>query len=284
MNNYFENKQNKVRNMSEVEEMAEVNMVVMPAHAQSLFNSRAKNRAITESHVDDFENKMKTNTFVKEIARVYFNMVGRLANGQHKILAAVRFNKPVEMIFVYNTPDRVLKELDSCELPVTLQHKLEMYQNISNAKFVASTVQRMECIKQKRSKVKLNDDYAAAEYVANREAFDYVQEKLGKNERLGLVGVNAALVLAWKTNPEVIKNFINDYIVGGNNISNNPAHVFSDAVKINKKKIRQNPRALAFGAFKAFKKYLNSETITRVHEPKNKAKNELLEYFINQGE
>ena len=90
-------------------------MTITPAEATLWLDTKnSKNRPISENAVAKYAQEMKEGRWWLNAQPIIFNRSGQLANGQHRLLACIRANKPFETVVTYGMEDEAFDTIDDC--------------------------------------------------------------------------------------------------------------------------------------------------------------------------
>ena len=89
--------------------------VVTPEEARLwLDTKRSKNRPISENAVAKYTQEMLAGRFVDNAKGLVFGVSGNLLDGQHRLSACVRANKPFPTTITWGVPDEYFDTIDDC--------------------------------------------------------------------------------------------------------------------------------------------------------------------------
>ena len=90
-------------------------MTITPHEAKEWLDTKnSKNRPISENSVAKYAQEMKEGRWKLNGQAIIFNQSGQLANGQHRLLACVRANKPFETLVTWGMADDAFDTIDDC--------------------------------------------------------------------------------------------------------------------------------------------------------------------------
>jgi hypothetical protein len=90
-------------------------MTVTPAEARLWLDTKnSKNRPVSENAVAKYTQQMKEGQWKNNAQPVIFGRSGNLLNGQHRLLACVRANKPFETLVTWGVDDEAFDTIDDC--------------------------------------------------------------------------------------------------------------------------------------------------------------------------
>ncbi len=91
--------------------------IVTPEEARLwLDTKRSKNRPISENAVAKYTQEMLAGRFVDNAKGLVFGVSGNLLDGQHRLSACVRANKPFPTTITWGVPDEYFDTIDDCNL------------------------------------------------------------------------------------------------------------------------------------------------------------------------
>ncbi len=89
--------------------------IVTPEEARLwLDTKRSKNRPISENAVAKYTQEMLAGRFVDNAKGLVFGVSGNLLDGQHRLSACVRANKPFPTTITWGVPDEYFDTIDDC--------------------------------------------------------------------------------------------------------------------------------------------------------------------------
>lgn len=88
---------------------------VTPEEAKNwLDTKRSRNRPVSENAVAKYAQEMKAGRWVDNGKGLIFGKSGNLLDGQHRLTACVRVNKPFETTITWGVPDEYFDTIDDC--------------------------------------------------------------------------------------------------------------------------------------------------------------------------
>ena len=89
--------------------------IVTPQEATLwLDTKRGKNRPISENAVAKYAQEMSAGRWVDNAKGLVFGVSGKLLDGQHRLTACVRVNKPFQTTITWGVPDEYFDTIDDC--------------------------------------------------------------------------------------------------------------------------------------------------------------------------
>jgi hypothetical protein len=90
-------------------------MTITPQEATLWLDTKnSKNRPISENAVAKYTQEMRENRWKLNGQGICFNQSQQLVNGQHRLMACVRSNKPFETLVTWGVPDDAFDTIDDC--------------------------------------------------------------------------------------------------------------------------------------------------------------------------
>ncbi len=90
-------------------------MTITPQEAREWLDTKnSKNRPVSENAVAKYTQEMKEGRWKLNGQPIIFNKSGQLANGQHRLLACIRANKPFETLVTWGVEDEAFDTIDDC--------------------------------------------------------------------------------------------------------------------------------------------------------------------------
>ena len=86
---------------------------ITPEIAENYFKSNGLNRPIADTTVDSYARDILTGRWNLNGESIKFSRAGRLLDGQHRLLAIIKAQRPVEMMVTYGLKESVMPTLDS---------------------------------------------------------------------------------------------------------------------------------------------------------------------------
>lgn len=87
-------------------------MEVTPALAQEWLDTAGRNRTVHETWVDRYAHRMERGDWMVTDQGIAFNVEGQLMNGQHRLHAVIRANRPVTMLVTRGLDSRAQLVMD----------------------------------------------------------------------------------------------------------------------------------------------------------------------------
>ena len=85
---------------------------ITPAMALKYLENNHFNRRLNEGRVKELARKIKEGKYVMPPDAIAFDTKGRLVNGQHRLLACVEANTPIESIVYRDADERIFMVTD----------------------------------------------------------------------------------------------------------------------------------------------------------------------------
>lgn len=200
---------------------------ITPTMAATWLQFQRRNRPLVENTVQKYMMDMASGNWAVTHQAIAFDQKGRLADGQHRLTAIVRLNRPVRLSVTRNVPEEVLDCIDggtarSIASQVAIHHdvdhaKIKVPMNnfilrvINDGKPVTTSVKSMlNMIRY------FEPDFAAIDRV------------FGKKNRT----VFAALVFARRKNPVAVDAFTASFVSGANLQDGDPVLTLSRSLLI----------------------------------------------------
>lgn len=86
--------------------------MITPEDAKFLLTNNNSNRSIRKNHVLFLSNLIKNNFFKSTHQGIAISKSGRLLDGQHRLLACIHANKPIEILVSYGLDDDAFMAMD----------------------------------------------------------------------------------------------------------------------------------------------------------------------------
>jgi hypothetical protein len=87
--------------------------IITPAKAETLLKFNNNNRPVSKAMVDIYAKEILANKWVITGDTIKFGITGNLIDGQHRLKAIIKANKPIETIVAYDVDDSVFKVIDT---------------------------------------------------------------------------------------------------------------------------------------------------------------------------
>ncbi len=90
-------------------------MTVTPKEAKEWLDTKnSKNRPVSENAVAKYSQEMLAGRWKLNSQGIAFNQSGQVVNGQHRLMACVRANKPFETLVTWGVADDAFDTIDDC--------------------------------------------------------------------------------------------------------------------------------------------------------------------------
>ena len=86
---------------------------ITPDIAKLYLQKNTKNRTVTKSRVDAYCEEMKSGNWVCNGDTIRFDINGNLINGQHRLLAIIKSDKPIDILVVEGLPLEAFTTIDT---------------------------------------------------------------------------------------------------------------------------------------------------------------------------
>lgn len=88
---------------------------VTPEEARVWLDTKnSRNRPVSENAVAKYTQQIKEGRWLNNGQAIIFGKSGQLLNGQHRLMAVVRANKPIEVTITYGVDDDAFDTIDDC--------------------------------------------------------------------------------------------------------------------------------------------------------------------------
>jgi hypothetical protein len=186
------------------------------------------NRRIDPRIVNRIKNELQGDDWFFESANVAFNKDGILIDGQHTLAGIVAAGKEAEVLLKTGCRNKSVQKIDVSRSRTTGQRlkfsgEFPVDESDSSSKFradMAGLVLRSQIglngTKKKKGclgdRAWYNDKQIIKTHNENKEAIDYFLKNKSSKKGFKSIGLLAPLVIAFKDNPEKVKNFYSKFL------------------------------------------------------------------------
>ena len=196
---------------------------VTPRMAKDWLLKNYANRPITNARVEYYLKQMKAGSWHGEndTRPIAITQDGNLIDGQHRLTALVRYNKPLMMWVAKNCPEESRLVIDK-GANRTLANTLYMEYEITNASRIAAISRLLQVYDGNTQKLdRMSVDEVLKTIGTYHEQFDWYT-KAQKHKRLSQATVFAPLVWVHKKYPEKVESFADGLATGEGLLEGSP--------------------------------------------------------------
>lgn len=247
-------------------------ILVTPEMAKMYLGENINNRKIKQHRVQKYSYDILTNNWKENTGEtIKISKTGRLLDGQHRLLAIIKANKPLLLDFAFDLDEQIFDVLDT-----GLNRSSADVFDISGVKYstlTPSAINLFNTLKTETgyTKERYNKSNAIilAQYEENKEFWDYIIPKSKQlYNSIGqivsptvIAGVYAFL---YEKNPDLSTNFMNQ-LCTGENITNNSIYLLRNKLakdKISNLKMNQETKcALIIKVWNSFIRNTKIDTL-----------------------
>ena len=121
--------------------MKAVPTIITPVEAEALLAKNLSNRKVSSAHVKALVNALKTGAWMTNGDAIRIDRNGTLLDGQHRLLACIEANTPIEVLLVTGLDPEVMSTID-CGRKRTVGDTLQI-RGVPNANNIAATIRQL---------------------------------------------------------------------------------------------------------------------------------------------
>lgn len=188
-------------------------VTVTPDLAQRFLTANKTNRAINQDRVTSYANDMRAGKWRLNNQGIGFGQDGVLYDGQHRLHAVIQAGVAVDMLLVMGLPTEARTTVDK-NRPRSIADDLRMHYGETNAPHLVSSAKMLYAILNRREGF-LSFDTTRDLIKEYREGLDFALLATKDGGKIfNKAPINGALALAYKANPERVREFANRFVSG----------------------------------------------------------------------
>lgn len=247
---------------------------ILPEEAEAILEScNDSNRPLKEERVKTYARDMKGGRWPLTNQGLGFDTEGRLRDGQHRLWACFEAKTPFTTTVLVGMADEAQRNIDKgCAR--SLADDFAMFSHLPDKRKPARWINALVMLVSRRMPA---ISYADAQILIEvyKEAIFWLVREGQLSQKLAAVQVEAALVFAYKTNPEKVHEFMLLAGTGAGLSAGHPAMAVRRYVLETASWRTDSPRARILKILKAARAHLLGESIEKLY-----ATEDALDFFV----
>jgi hypothetical protein len=188
-----------------------------------------RNRPISEPHVNFFVDEINNGRWQLTQDAIVVDWNDCLGNGQHRLTASVKSGKPIDVILMEDVDPSMVEVMDLGRAR-SVRDVLNMIYGVKRAHLITGAINALDAILEDR-KIKLSVGHALEMIDRYNLAFRWAAETFPGRHTMVCSPIVAALVYAYKADPERVEEFARRIFTGTNLTEGAPALAFVNWVR-----------------------------------------------------